>query len=621
MKEALFNEFESLSPTEWKEQIIKDLKGADYTKKVVWHTSEGFKLEPFYTKHDLENLNVIKEYSNQYKGNKLESNQWKIRQDIVVNDVKNANKKALDVLMKGANSLNFIFPSEDVLSQSEFSELLNKIKLDAIELNFNGLHPTDYVSMLLNELNNQKIDSNTIKGSISFNPLGFILQNGVCIERSPEIAFIKLAKMFDFVMERLPNMQFININGDLFHNSGSNLSQELGFSLAMASDYINILSKQGIKKSKIAKHIRFTFSVGSNYFLEIAKFRAARWLWAKILEEWDINANDMPPMIIHAETSHWNMTVYDSYVNMLRSTTEAMSAVIAGVDSLTVLPFDNPYASANDFSERIARNLQSILKEEAYLDKVIDPSAGSYYIEELTSKLGEQAWNYFVDIENDGGFYNDINSGYIQNSIIEVARNRDMAVALGKIVLLGTNKFPNSNETSIKQKSDKANYKSDIKATNQIIHPLEPYRGASAFEELRQATEAFKVRPKVFLFNYGNPNMRKARASFAQNFFACAGFEIIDNSSGFDTIKEANEAYLKSKAHIVVACSSDEEYENFVYQLNDNLIDKAILVIAGNPVNRTKFHSAGIKNFIHINTNVLEKLQVYQEQVKKIIAQ
>jgi methylmalonyl-CoA mutase len=616
MENKLFQEFSFVTNEQWKNQIIQELKGEVFDK-TKWKTEEGFLLDPFYTAENKNHEDFHHSITELIISSKERfGHAWKIRQEIEVDNLDIANKTALDYLIKGCNSLAFIFNEQLLHSQSDFSRLMQDIQLDAVELHFIGLHAADYVSMLLNEAEIRNTQLSLLHGSISFNPLAFILRNGACIERSPEIAFVKLASFLEFSVERLPNMQFINIPGNLFHNSGSNLSQELAYSLAMASDYLHILPKHGVSIEKVAKLIRLSLTVGSNYFMEIAKIRAARVLWIKMLEAW--NLKEIPDLFIHAETSRWNMTIFDSYVNMLRNTTEAMSAVMAGANSLTIVPFNNPYAPADDFSERISRNLHHILKEEAYLDKTIDPSAGSYFIEELTSKLAQNAWTYFLDIEENGGFYSAINSGYIQNAIIEVSRQRDIAIAMGRFSILGTNKFPALKENPPSLVKNPVCCPPVINSENQIIHPLSPYRGAAAFESLRLDTLSLKEIPKVFLFTYGNPVMRKARAGFALTFFAVAGFEIIDNI-GFNSLKEGIDAFNKSGAQILVACSSDDEYAEFVYGLHQQVSERAIFVVAGNPKNRNEMKKAGIVNFIHLKTNLLEKLQLYQDMAKKLI--
>ena len=311
-------------------------------------------------------------------------------------------------------------------------------------------------------------------------------------------------------------------------------------------------------------------------------------------------------MYIHSVTCDWNKTAYDPYVNVLRTTTEAMSAILGGTDSLTVKPFDSSFEKPDKFSERIARNIQIILKEEAYFDKAVDPAGGSYFIENLTNSIAEHAWSLFTQIEAEGGYHIALDKGTIKSMIDETARQRDMNIAQRKEILLGTNQYPNKNEMIEKiEKFYDTNSEEAIKL----------YRGASAFEEIRQKTEKSEKIPKVFLLTMGNLSMRKARASFSANFFACAGFEIIE-SEGNDNVQDAVDESLKINADITVICSSDEEYSDIVPCIYEKIKDNSIVVVAGYPKNcidaLMKF---GVKHFIHMKSNVIEVLKLFQNEL------
>ena len=294
--------------------------------------------------------------------------------------------------------------------------------------------------------------------------------------------------------------------------------------------------------------------------MEMARIRAARQLWATIVKAYGPSSDDIARMSIHTETASWNITVYDPYVNMLRTTTESMSAVIAGVDSHVVKTFDSAYSKPGEFSERIARNQQLLLKEEAYLDKVADPAAGSYYVETLTASMAEEAWKLFFEVEEKGGYIEAVKSGFIQKKIKENAKSLDKGIALRKNSLLGTNQYPNFTEKIQQYIPAEVFNPTDFTDKNAFVETLKPYRGAQHFEKLRKKTDDYSRdhrRPAVFMFTYGNLSMRVARAQFASNFFAVAGFELIDNL-GFNSIEEGLQTSVNSKAEIVVICSSDE---------------------------------------------------------------
>ena len=351
--------------------------------------------------------------------------------------------------------------------------------------------------------------------------------------------------------------------------------------------------------------------------MEIAKFRAARFLWAKFTEAWDLEPSIAGKLVIHATTSRWNKTIYDPYVNMLRSTTESMSAVLGGADSITVEPFDKVFREKSSlYSNRIARNTQLVLKEEAYFDKVSDPAAGSYYIESLTGALIEAAWELFLQTDEKGGFYDAFKTGFVQDTIGKTASERDHYIASRRDVLLGTNKYPNSEEKVLDNIDLNVVNPGRIEAGDVLAQPLIQYRGAQSFEELRLKTERFRGgAPAVFLLTYGDPAMRKARAGFASGFFGCAGFRIIDNL-GFSTPAEGAKASVDSGARIVVVCSSDDEYPGIIPEIAGELKEKTILVVAGYPKESIgQLEEAGVKYFIHMKSNILEMLKQFQQDL------
>jgi len=363
--------------------------------------------------------------------------------------------------------------------------------------------------------------------------------------------------------------------------------------------------------------------------MEIAKFRAARLLWAKIVEAYKpvCRRKDCPntapdgtclcaaKMRIHAETSIYNKTIFDANVNMLRTQTEAMSAALGGVDSMIVNPYDITFKASDDFSERIARNQQLLLKEESHFDKVSDPAAGSYYIETLTAKIAEQAWKVFLDVENNGGFFALVEAGKVQQEMKDISAKREKYVASRREVLLGTNQFPNFTEKA----SDKVTKKSakcgcGCGCDSKDVVPQT--RAAEQFEVLRFATEAAAKQPKVFMLTIGSLSMRLARSQFSSNFFACAGYEIVDNL-GFETVEEGVKAALHAKADIVVLCSSDDEYAEFAPAAYDLLKGKALFVVAGAPACMDDLKAKGIESFIHVKSNVLETLKEFNAKLVK----
>jgi methylmalonyl-CoA mutase len=323
-------------------------------------------------------------------------------------------------------------------------------------------------------------------------------------------------------------------------------------------------------------------------------------------------------MVIHVETGSWNKTVYDAYVNMLRTQTEAMSAALGGVNSITVLPFNAIFEDPTAFSERIARNQQLLLKEESHFDKVVDPAAGSYYIEQLTALIAEESWKLFLQIQDMGGFLAAAKAGFMQGKIKEMAAKRDLNIATRRENLLGTNQFPNfSEKMAASAISETVFEKLDLTAADAEIETIKPYRGAQAFEKLRFDTDRYAEthkRPLAFMLTMGNLAMRKARAQFACNFFAVAGYQVQDNN-GFATVEEGIAAARNAAADIVVLCSSDEEYADLAPAAFSLLAKDAIFVVAGAPECMEELKSKGITNFIHVKSNLLEELKGYQQQL------
>ena len=610
LKEKLFSEFAPVSTEEWMAKITADLKGVPFEKKLVWKTGEGFNVNPFYRAEDIEGLKTTESLPGEFpyvRGTKKD-NDWKVRQNIEVCCFKGANEKALDLLTKGVTSLGFIIKGDEV-NEENITTLLEGICPASVELNFNicNCKAEKLIGILADYFKGKGVDAEKCYGSVNYDafkkPLVKGKENSEWVEGAA--AVLKAG-------QALPNYRVLAVNAFLFNNAGAYISQELGYALAWGNELMAKLTEAGFTADEVAKKIKFNFGISSNYFMEIAKFRAARWLWAEIVAAYKPACECACKMVAHAQTSEWNMTVYDAHVNLLRSQTEAMSAALAGVDSITVRPFDKIYQTPDDFSERIARNQQLLLKEECHLDKVVDPSAGSYYVEVLTNSLADVAWKLFLEVEEKGGFSVAVNAGEIQNAVNASNVARKKAVATRREILLGSNQYPNFTEVAADKIQEKGSCCCGGGHCGEATIPaLDFSRGASEFEALRMATEKSGKTPKVFMLTIGNLAMRLARSQFSANFFACAGFEVKDNN-GFKTVDEGVQACLDNKAAIVVLCSSDDEYAGFAPEAFEKLKDKAIVVVAGNPESRPELEAKGLMNYIHVKNNVLEELKGYQ---------
>lgn len=609
-REKLFSEFPPVSNEEWMEVVTRDLKGAPFEKKLVWRTKEGFNVQPFYRAEDIEHLPTKDVLPGQFpyvRGTKADNN-WLVRQDIAVQgDIKQLNTNIKCVMERGANSLGLHFVDECV-NAATIQEMLAGIDLDKLEIN---LYARRDLTVQLIEATKEALkalgaDLGKVRGSFGFNPFRHTLGAGVrwseWVETSVEV--LKAA-------EPLTQFTCLSFQSVDLVNAGAYIYQEIGYALAAGADMLaKVSEKSGKSISEVAERIRFEMGIGSNYFMEIAKFRAIRWLWALIVRSNDEKTSDRATKaVVHAETSRWNKTIYDAYVNLLRSMTETMSATIAGVHSVTVNPFDKHYnPKGSDFSRRIARNQQLLLKEESHFDKVVDPAGGSYYIEHLTQAIAEQGWKLFLEVEEQGGFAKLANEGKVQEAVNASNEARHKAVATRRENLLGTNIFPNFTETATEETRAIDNSKVEGKE----ITALDKRRGASDFEELRLATEASGKTPKVFMLTIGNLAMRLARSQFSSNFFGVAGYKLIDNL-GFETVQEGVDAARKAGADIVVLCSSDDEYAEYGPQALEALKGEMPLVIAGAPACMEELQAKGIEHFVHVKANVLETMQKFNE--------
>lgn len=607
-REKLFSDFSPVGTDQWMAKVTADLKGADYEKKLVWKTNEGFKVKPFYRMEDLEGLKTTDNLPGEFpylRGTK-KNNLWYVRQEIVVSNAKEANAKALDILYKGIDSLSFHINGKE-LNAALVETLLEGICAECVELNFSTCqgHAVELAQILVAYFAKKNYDVTKLHGSINYDFFNKMLTKG-----KEKGDLVKTAKELIEATASLPFFKVINVNALTLNNAGAYISQELGYALAWGSEYINILTEAGVPAATVAKKMKFNFGISSNYFLEIAKFRAARMLWANIVSSYDSADLCAAKMHIHAETSSFNLTLFDAHVNLLRTQTEAMSAALAGVDSMTVVPFDKTYQTPDDFSERIARNQQLLLKEESHFDKVVDPAAGSYYVENLTASIAQQAWANFLKVEEEGGFYAALKANKVQDDINNTGKARRVDVSKRKEILLGTNQFPNFNEIAGNKKpisntvccgGHESGCQSDVTALNFD-------RAASEFEALRLQVEAAPRRPKAFMLTIGNLAMRQARGQYSCNFLACAGYEVVDNL-GFETIEAGVEAAMAAKADIVVLCSSDDEYAEYAVPAFKAVNNRAIFIVAGAPACMDDLKAAGIENFVHVRVNVLDTLK------------
>ena len=571
--ENLLDEFAPVSTAAWEEAIARDLKGADYTKKLVWQTDEGLAVKPYYRAEDLAELPTPVVQSNI---------PWRIREEVDATDPEQANRAAINSVAAGAEEI--AFHNVVVRNTSDLGLLL--ANLQEIPVHFPNVGEP-LLRLLIERLKTRRDQAQVSTG---FNPLANL-------DFAAGVLLTAPAALVPFTPAFVP----FTFDSSELEESGATAVEEIGFTLAAAVDFLAEMQSRHVDLDRAAASVAFSFAVGANYFFQIAKFPAFRSLWARALESFAVNAPDAP-VPIHARTSRWNKTIYDPHVNVLRATTEAMSAILGGVSSLTVAPFDECYKSPDESSRRLARNTQIILKRESLLAHVSDPAAGSYCIELITDFLAREGWSSMQKIEAAGGYRKALAAGHIRHALDHSLAAKEKAVHSRRRVFTGTNQFADP--------------------SHRVLDGIDPLRlsaarrGPHSFERIRLRTErhaaATGCLPRVLLAEFGDPKMRSARSTFASNFFACAGFEIIEQR--FSTAEDI----AAIEADLIVLCSSDEEYLEPATALLGRLNAlgrKTPVIVAGNPESAEQLLSAGVADFIHVRTNPIDALTKWQDHL------
>ncbi|WP_421773507.1 methylmalonyl-CoA mutase subunit beta [Gracilimonas sp.] len=416
-KKALhFDEFPSISTEEWEAIIEKDLKGKDYKDVLRWKSGEGINPLPFYREEHLRDLSISPEPITNHGS-------WNVMEPVESSSVPEANKEALHALENGASGLYFCPDSNYLKSLENLRNLLEDIQIELISIRFGSSVSSPSIAQWVKEIcSERKLNEDELSVCFNFDPLSYATLSGkLASESTIEETLNAFGDAFSCC----------TIDSSVFANSGATIVQQLAFSLAAGNEYLGI-------DSKLAGSMNFNFATGPNYFLEIAKFRAFKRTWRQVLDEYGLNTINPST---HAETNFWNKSQSDAHNNMLRTTTEAMSAAIGGCNSITVHRYDEHFSEDSGFSSRIARNIQLILQEEAYLNKVADPGAGSYYIEMLTDSMAQKSWELFQQIESKGGFYEALKSGFIQELVTASRKEKLEAYKEKKKVMVGVNKY------------------------------------------------------------------------------------------------------------------------------------------------------------------------------------
>jgi len=450
----LFDDFNPISSKQWKQKIQFELNGADYNETLVWNSPEDIQVKPFYHKDEFAGVSPII----------TKASEFLICQNIFVHDLEKSILRAKDSIDRGAESIRFTIEDEN----TDVAKLLENLPLEKLAIYFNlTFLSIDFV---------KKIDAiaKERKAEIYANldPIGQLAKEGNWFTTKEKNNFETL----NLLSKETTHISLISIDGGLYQNAGANMVQQIAYSMAHANEYFNRITNWN-------QTIVFEMAVGTNYFFEIAKLRALRWLFNLIAKEY---SPDLKCHLLVTPTKR-NKTIYDYNVNMLRTTTECMSAILGGADAIANLPYDALYHKDNEFGDRIARNQLLILKKESYFDKVDNPADGSYYIENLTSQLAEKALALFKDIEANGGFLKQLNDGIIKRKIQESADKEQELFDAAKEILLGTNKYPNKND---RMKDDLELFPFvKIKPRKTLITPIIEKRLAEKLEQERLKEE------------------------------------------------------------------------------------------------------------------------------------
>lgn len=692
-----FDEFPIPSVQDWLKTVEKSLKGAPFDK-LMTKTYEEITIKPIYTSQDIEgshHLKTLPGFPPYIRGNEplgYLTHPWEVSQELSEGDLDRFASVAKTAMERGQTTLHIHLDEPSRRGENPSQANQHKVGKNGLSLfclsdleracsNINwettpvfiqaGELSSPIISLFAALFKKQGTQLVHLQGCIGADPYGEWVVKGTLSISLPK-SLQAMADTIRWTQKNTPTLQTICVRGGPYHNGGGNVVQELAFTLATAVEYIRELLERKLTIDEIASQMRFSFSTGSPFFMEIAKYRAARWLWARIIEAFG-GSRDFQKMYIHARTSARTKTLFDPHVNILRSTTEAAVSILGGVNSLHVSSFDEVIQQDNEMAERIARNTQLILDQEAHLSKVVDPAGGSWYVESLTQSIAEKAWELFQRVEQLGGMRKALIDQFPQQEVAKVAAERKGNMDLRKDKWVGTNVYANIHEPSSQSNINKNltsyqqqrisistakkspnisldHLKLKIKKQpqewlNKMIDsiyedgltlgecyqlirdddqggkaektkPIQPQRTTASFEALRLAAIRYQEKignlPTVFLANLGSLAQHKTRSDFSQAFLAAGGFQSIA-SKGLATVHKAVEAILDSGERIVVICSADDVYPEWVPPLARAVKAKnkdIFLLLAGKPSKEQLeiYKKAGLDDCIHVRSNQFDML-------------
>lgn len=575
--ENFLSEFPPVSTEQWERSIRENITGEEYASRLIWRAEEGLAVKPYYRSEDLSDLHCLDAAPGEFpyvRGTRSTSD-WRIREEVNALDPEEANRAACNSVIAGAEEVSFT----RVRIESTSDLALIQANLNEIPIHFHGVG-TKTLGRLVERLEKRPHEAGV---SANFDPFG-------------DLDFAA-----ELLRRALPDFRPFFICADEFQENAAGAIEEVAFALSAGIDFFSKMLDRGLPIGRIASSVGLSFSMGPEFFIQIAKLRAFRTVWAQAVEALG-GTNLDAKAVIHGRTSHWNKTVYDPHVNILRATTEAISAILGGADSVSVAPFDESYRESEESSRRLARNTQVILKREALLSRVADPLGGSYLIEVLTHSIASKAWKLFQELEAVGGYENAKTTGIISSVLVRRTSTREQAFAGRRRVLIGTNRFAN--------------------ATEKVLNHVDDLR-VSAVQRIAQSMERIRLRternlnstgtlPRILLAEFGDVKMRGARSQFVAEFLASAGLESHIECFG------SPEQIASSDSDLIILCSSDSEYLGFAGELHRLLKERGKripVVIAGNPDTMEQLRILGITTFIHLRSDPVEVLSDLQRQI------
>lgn len=699
----LLAEFPSASYDDWRKLVEAELKGAPFDKKMSAATYEGITLKPIYRREDVANLphvNSLPGFAPFVRGASASGyvkDSWDVSQEIAVASPTDFNFAARNSISRGLNALNMVldratrngldpdwaapedvgFGGLSIATLGDLDRALDGVDLEKTSLFVrSGASALPFASLLIALAKKRKKSLAQLHGCIEMDPLGVLAHEGK-LPQSLAGAYREMAALTAWTAKNAPQLQTICVHSRAWHEAGGSAVQELAYTLATGVEYLRQLSALGVDVNTAAQRIRFAVTVGTNFFLEIAKLRALRMLWSQAVAA--AGGNEAAQKIsLHVRTSQWNKSVVDPYNNLLRATVESFAGVLGGCDSMQVGAFDEVVRPPDDFSLRIARNTQLVLQKECNLNHVIDPAGGAWFVENATAETASRAWALFQEIERANGMEAAMRAGVPQQAVAETAAKKIKAVTGRRDSLVGVNQYANPKEKPLevpaadakvfhrRRVQQVAAHRTELEdAESQLVldrlakviglkgvelfnacvetvsagatlgettralrindspcAPITPVcimRAATPIEALRAAMNRRADGPaKVFLCNMGSLKEHKARADFSRGFFSVGGYEVI-SPTGFKTPEDAVTALLKSHADIAVICSTDENYPALVPALTEEIRAQkpgAIIVLAGYPPEQIEAHKkSGVHEFIHIRADVVEVLSRINERL------